>query len=67
MNKANDLVKTFSERSGRLLFADLGTPLLGADGEPDPTLFLDDRLHINARGYALWTKALAPLLPPSGD
>jgi lysophospholipase L1-like esterase len=62
MHEANNLVKAFSEKSGRLFFADLGTPLLGDDGKPDLTLFLDDQLHLNARGYAVWTKALAPLI-----
>ena len=35
---------------------------LGADGMPDASLFVNDQLHLNAQGYALWTKALAPIL-----
>jgi len=60
MKKANDLVKGFSATDARLFFADLARPLLGSSGEPDPELFLDDRLHLNARGYAAWTKTLKP-------
>jgi lysophospholipase L1-like esterase len=49
-----------------LSFADLATPLLGADGQPDPALFLDDRLHLDAVGYAVWAKALRPALLNKG-
>lgn len=62
MNKANNLIEAFSEKSGRLFFADLGTPLLGADGKPDDGLFRDDRLHLNAKGYRIWTGTLRPII-----
>jgi len=62
MNKANNLIRSFSDKSGRLFFADLGTPLLGDDGKPDDGFFLDDRLHLNAKGYRVWTKALRPVI-----
>ncbi|UCD49599.1 MAG: hypothetical protein JSW27_18960 [Phycisphaerales bacterium] len=62
MHTANNLIKAFSEKSGRLFFADLGTPLLGAGGKPDDNLFLKDRLHLNAKGYRVWTKALEPII-----
>ncbi len=66
MKEANSLVEAFSQRSGRLFFADLAGPLLDAEGNPDPALFLDDRLHLDDCGYAVWTKALAPLLSLAG-
>lgn len=62
MNEANDLTRSFSEKSGRLFFADLATPLIGDDGRPDDALFLGDRLHLNAQGYHAWTKALQPVI-----
>lgn len=60
--KANDLLADFCQSDNRLLFTDLGTPLLGPDGLPAAELFLQDQLHLNAQGYALWSKALAPVL-----
>ena len=36
--------------------------LLNANGQPDETLFLNDRLHLNQAGYARWTKLLRPQL-----
>jgi lysophospholipase L1-like esterase len=73
VKKANDLVRDFCRGDDRLVYADLNASLLTADGTPDPSLFLKDQLHLNPQGYALWTKALAPILqkvlasaPPAG-
>ena len=60
--KANELLREFCRSDDRLAYADLNASLLGTDGTPDPGLFFDDRLHLNARGYAVWTTALAPIL-----
>lgn len=62
MKKANGLIEEFCKQDDRLFFADLATPLLGDDGTPRPELFLGDRLHLNVQGYAVWTKALRPIL-----
>jgi lysophospholipase L1-like esterase len=60
--KANQLLADFCQGDNRLFFTDLGTPLLGPDGTPAADLFRKDQLHLNARGYAIWSKALAPVL-----
>ncbi len=60
--KANDLLADFCKSDNRLSFTDLGTPLLGPDGMPAADLFLKDQLHLNDRGYAVWNKALTPVL-----
>jgi lysophospholipase L1-like esterase len=36
--------------------------MLGSDGRPRRELFLDDGLHLNDKGYAVWNAVLAPLL-----
>jgi lysophospholipase L1-like esterase len=36
--------------------------MLSGDGQPRKELFLDDGLHLNAKGYALWNDILAPVL-----
>lgn len=38
----------------RLFYVDVATPMLGPDGRPRSTLYLQDRLHLNAAGYDLW-------------
>jgi len=60
--KANDLIQNFCQSDNRLLFTDLAAPLLGPDGMPMSDLFLGDQLHLNTKGYAVWSKALAPVL-----
>jgi hypothetical protein len=64
MQEANRLISTICKTAGesRLRFIDFGHLFLGADGLPRPELFLDDKLHLNDAGYALWTAKLRPLL-----
>jgi len=62
MKKANALIKAFSGKHPRRLYADLATPLLDVDGKPDDSLFLGDRLHLNDEGYQAWNKALRPVI-----
>lgn len=60
--RANGLVAAECARDPRLAFADIYTPMLNAQGEPRPELFVKDMLHINEAGYAVWTPVVAPLL-----
>ena len=41
---------------------DLRTPLLAADGRPDPACFANDGLHLSPAGYARWTPVLRAAL-----
>lgn len=43
-------------------FLDVATPLLDAQGRPDPAWFVEDQLHLNAAGYDLWRGVLRPWL-----
>ena len=60
--EANALVKAEAARWKRVVFIDVATPMLGADGQPRPELFGPDRLHMNRAGYALWRGIVAPYL-----
>ncbi len=62
MAEANKMIEDFCAKDSRLYYFDSAAPLLGADGKPDDALFLNDRLHLNARGYRAWTKALKPIV-----
>ena len=46
----------------RLAFIDVFTHMLGADGLPKPDIFVDDRLHMNEKGYAIWRQVVGPFL-----
>ena len=62
MNEANMMIKDFSEKNGRLFYFDSATPLMGSDGKPNVEFFLKDQLHLNDKGYEVWTKQLRPII-----
>ena len=62
MKEANGLIREFCEYGPRLYYVDVATPLLGPDGEPRADLLLKDGLHLNADGYAVWTREVAPVI-----
>ncbi len=62
MRRANERIAALCERDPLLIYLDIATPMLGADGEPRPEIFVFDGLHLNAEGYALWTAVIRPRL-----
>ena len=62
MVKANRLIREEIDQAPNHYYADLATPLLGDDGLPDDSLFLEDLLHLNEQGYEKWTDTIRPLL-----
>lgn len=59
MKKANRMIQRYVWLHKGLGFADIWDPMLGDDGKPRPELFLDDGLHMTAKGYEIWTKVVA--------
>ena len=62
MREANALVRAYARRTRGVRYVDVFEPMLDADGAPRAELFGPDRLHMNTRGYALWTRIIAPEL-----
>jgi lysophospholipase L1-like esterase len=62
MKRANRMIRDFSSRDARLFYFDGAAPLLGGDGLPKAALFRPDKLHLNPKGYALWTRLLRPTI-----
>lgn len=58
----NVLVQKFIATEKNIVYADVFTPMLAADGQPDISLFFDDKLHMNRKGYRLWGDIVRPLL-----
>lgn len=56
--EVNERVRRWSETEPRVRYVDIATPMLGADDRPRPDLFLEDGIHLNAKGYAIWAKVL---------
>ena len=59
--EANTLIAAEAERLG-VDYIDIFTPMLDASGQPDESLFIEDRLHMNRAGYVIWQRAIAPYL-----
>ena len=62
MARANALVAAACAQDPLCAFVDVATPMLDAAGRPREELFLADRLHLNAEGYALWAARVRPAL-----
>ncbi len=58
----NELIFRYCRRTPGLDYVDVFTAMLGPDGQPRQELFLKDNLHMNAAGYALWTRLICPHL-----
>lgn len=62
MDKANWEIRTFLEKEPRADFVDVYHPMLDDYGQPVKALFTGDMLHMNAQGYDLWQRLIAPHL-----
>jgi lysophospholipase L1-like esterase len=62
VKKANGLISSWIATQEHLTFIDVFAATLGEDGRPKPEFFLADRLHMNAKGYAIWTSIIEPYL-----
>jgi DNA-binding beta-propeller fold protein YncE/lysophospholipase L1-like esterase len=62
LREANKLIADYSKSNDRLSFVDIDTPMMGSDNKPMKDLFLKDGLHLNEKGYELWTKVIRPHL-----
>ena len=40
----------------------MNTSMLDAAGKPRKELFVEDDLHLNAHGYAIWQRIIQPYL-----
>lgn len=62
MRATNKLIAEYARFDSNLSFIDVFTPMLDKDGKPAEELFIADKLHMNAKGYALWTSIIRPTL-----
>lgn len=62
IEQANRLIKEFLSSQKNTAFADVYHLMLTKDYKPIPAIFKSDSLHMNAKGYAIWKKAIEPYL-----
>jgi lysophospholipase L1-like esterase len=62
MEKANLLIRTYLSIQSHAAFADVYHKMLNPDGSVMTNIFLEDNLHMNAKGYTIWQKEMVPYL-----
>ena len=62
VGEANRLISDIIAKHKQMLFIDNFASVLDAKGQPRPELYQADRLHLNAKGYAIWKDSLTPYL-----
>ena len=60
--ETTELYQQIVARDDRLQFIDVATPFLKADGSVMDDVFVDDGLHLNDKGNAIWARAIKDVL-----
>ena len=58
IREANALIAAHADATPGLKYINVHSKMLDAQGQPRAELFLPDRLHLNAQGYALWASEI---------
>lgn len=56
----NQKLQEYSLSKQGVVFIDTWKALTDAEGNPRPELFLQDQLHLNEKGYVIWTEIFKP-------
>jgi lysophospholipase L1-like esterase len=56
----NEQMKNFCTFQSGVTFIDVWTPMMDKSGKPNAKLFVEDKLHMNKKGYKIWKKAIKP-------
>ncbi|MGI4848571.1 MAG: SGNH/GDSL hydrolase family protein [Janthinobacterium lividum] len=62
IRSTNALLKDYVHTLPNVEYIDIFNAMLDANGAPRADLFREDKLHMNAAGYAIWRQAIAPSL-----
>jgi len=62
MTGANNQIQNFLSTKKNTVFIDVYHKMLGPDGTPIKNIYIEDNLHMNAKGYAIWKKEIQPHL-----
>lgn len=59
---ANQAIAAFLSKQRKASFIDVYNKMLTPDGNPIKEIFMEDNLHMNAKGYAIWKEIIQPYL-----
>jgi lysophospholipase L1-like esterase len=58
----NQAISDYCQSHKNLEYIDVVGPMLGENGRPKPEIFREDSLHMNPKGYVIWTAVVGPYL-----
>ena len=58
----NGKLEKYANRKPRIRYADVWTPMLDGNGKVLQDIFVEDDLHMNAKGYKIWRTTLESFL-----
>ena len=58
--EANQRIKDFTAKKENVFYIDVASSMIDEKGKVKSELFTWDRIHINAKGYKLWTSIIKP-------
>jgi lysophospholipase L1-like esterase len=65
-NLTNHLIQEDIQSMENIYYIDIFNEMLTIDGQPRSDLFISDDLHMNEKGYAIWTRAIQNYLHTNG-
>lgn len=62
MREGNTMISDFLKTKQQTVFVNVYNEMIDDKGNPRAELFIEDKLHMNKQGYAIWQKLLEPHL-----
>jgi lysophospholipase L1-like esterase len=60
--RGNELIKKYLAGKKNTAYIDVYKEMIDDEGKPRTDIFLEDNLHMNKEGYAIWKKLIQPYL-----
>lgn len=62
VQESNKLIRQYLAQQPKAEYMDVYTPMLNKNDKAIPEIFTQDSLHMNNKGYRIWTKVITPYL-----
>lgn len=62
MTRVNSGLEQMAQRDPRITYIDVGAPMFDAQGEMRTDIYVKDKLHLNQKGYDIWSDAISEVL-----
>jgi len=62
MQEANRLIQKYISKKENYYYIDVASKMLDKDGLVLQDIFVGDNLHLNAKGYKIWSEAIKPVI-----